>query len=113
GGLGDRAVVPDGHRCLACGLDGVHGAPPGRGWSWCQRGPPGARSQGPNVLTDPHRVLAPRVPLVDHRVVHESAAPTGPGLTAAEARARLARDGPNRLPPPARPRPLRRLLDQL
>lgn len=35
------------------------------------------------------------------------------GLTSAEATARLARDGPNRLPPPRRPSSLRRFADQL
>ncbi|HEX6420278.1 MAG TPA: cation-transporting P-type ATPase [Acidimicrobiales bacterium] len=37
----------------------------------------------------------------------------GDGLTSQEAAARLARDGPNRLPPPPRPHPLRRFADQL
>ena len=36
-----------------------------------------------------------------------------PGLTEREARARLARDGPNRLPPPRRPSAVRRFADQL
>ena len=35
------------------------------------------------------------------------------GLTDTEARARLARDGPNRLPPPRHPSSLRRFVDQL
>jgi magnesium-transporting ATPase (P-type) len=35
------------------------------------------------------------------------------GLTSLEAAARLARDGPNRLPPPKRPSALRRFADQL
>ncbi len=36
-----------------------------------------------------------------------------PGLSSAEAARRLAADGPNRLPPPERPRPWRRLAGQL
>ena len=42
-------------------------------------------------------------------------APTVPaiGLSSAEAQSRLARDGPNRLPRPRRPSPLRRFADQL
>jgi len=35
------------------------------------------------------------------------------GLSSQQAADRLARDGPNRLPPPRRPHPLRRLADQL
>ncbi|HEY8524439.1 MAG TPA: cation-transporting P-type ATPase [Acidimicrobiales bacterium] len=46
-----------------------------------------------------------------------STSPTAPphpaGLTSAEAAARRTRDGPNRLPPPPRPSPARRLADQL
>lgn len=39
---------------------------------------------------------------------------TGPaGLTSAEAERRLARDGPNRIPPPRRPSAVRRLLAEL
>ncbi|HEX6238314.1 MAG TPA: cation-transporting P-type ATPase [Acidimicrobiales bacterium] len=37
----------------------------------------------------------------------------GDGLSSAEAAARLARDGPNRLPPPRRPSAVRRFTDQL
>ena len=40
-------------------------------------------------------------------------APPRPGLTSAEARDRLTRDGPNQLPPPPRTSALRRLADQL
>ncbi len=43
----------------------------------------------------------------------ELTAPLRPGLTSAEAAARLARDGPNRLPPPPRTSALLRLIGQL
>jgi magnesium-transporting ATPase (P-type) len=49
----------------------------------------------------------------DQRVRETLPAAGRDGLSSQQAADRLARDGPNRLPPPRRPHPLRRLADQL
>src|SRR5690606_22237603 len=59
------------------------------------------------------RALASARRTPEDQIVHDAVeAPPG-GLSSAEAAARLASDGPNRLPPPRRRSPLRRFVDQL
>ena len=71
---------------------------------------PPARDQGGRTRDfRPWRALAAAL---DDGVVRD-VPPSSPGLTRTEAAARLARDGPNRLPPPRRPSVVRRFIGQL